>query len=118
MGYEGQAAMGITANPVVGIERFREEKRERWLSVEELQRLATALDEYPDHCATQAEVSEKQRVFLPPKHSALLIASALRCSRAAAKGKPLKRSGLTLTWHAGRGQNPLGRRDLWRGRRA
>jgi integrase len=54
----------ITQNPAAGIPRFHEEKRERWLSEDELQRLAVALQEYPDHCASDAEVSEKQRKFL------------------------------------------------------
>ena len=54
----------VTQNPAAGIPRFHEEKRERWLSEDELQRLAVALQEYPDRCATEAEVSEKQRKFL------------------------------------------------------
>ncbi len=35
-------------NPCRGLERFPEEKRKRYLSVEEIARLTTALDEYPD----------------------------------------------------------------------
>jgi integrase len=54
----------VTQNPASGIPRFHEEKRERWLSEGELQRLAAALAEYPGRCAADAEVSEKQGRFL------------------------------------------------------
>jgi len=54
----------VTQNPASGVPRFHEEKRERWLSENELQRLAGALEEYPRRCAAHAEVSEKQRKFL------------------------------------------------------
>jgi len=54
----------VTANPAAGIPRFHEEKRDRWLSEDELQRLAAALQEYPSRCAAVAKVSEKQRQFL------------------------------------------------------
>lgn len=36
-------------NPVHGIERFQEEKRDRWLNDEELQRIFAVLDQYPTH---------------------------------------------------------------------
>ena len=36
-------------NPVVGIQKYQEEKRDRWLDEEELQRLWAILDEYPQH---------------------------------------------------------------------
>src|SRR5271167_878440 len=54
----------IIQNPAAGVTRFHEERRERWLSEDELQRLAVALQRYPDRCAAEAEVSEKQRTFL------------------------------------------------------
>jgi integrase len=54
----------VTQNPGSGIPRFHEEKCERWLSENELQRLALALEEYPGRCAADADVSEKQRRFL------------------------------------------------------
>jgi integrase len=41
-------------NPARGVKRFHEERRESWLSREQLQALATALDEYPDQNATDA----------------------------------------------------------------
>ena len=43
---------------------FPEHKRERWLSEEELQRFAAALENYPDKCASDANVSEKRRDHL------------------------------------------------------
>jgi integrase len=54
---------GVTRNPAAGISRFHEEKRERWLSEEEFERLAVAMQEYPERCATEADVSEKRREF-------------------------------------------------------
>jgi integrase len=54
----------VTQNPASAISRFHEERRERWLSESELQRLALALEEYPGRCAADADVSEKQRKFL------------------------------------------------------
>jgi integrase len=41
-------------NPVTGTERFQEQKRERWLSVDELGRLAKALTTHPDRRAANA----------------------------------------------------------------
>jgi integrase len=39
-------------NPVKGVERFQEEKRDRWLNDEELQRLWTVLENYNHHLTT------------------------------------------------------------------
>jgi integrase len=55
---------GVWQNPASGVQRFHEERRERWLSENELQRLAEALEKYPSLCAADADVSEKQRRFL------------------------------------------------------
>jgi integrase len=55
---------GTATNPAAGIPKFHEEKRDRWLSEDELQRLAEAMQMYPERCADEAEVSEKQRTFL------------------------------------------------------
>ncbi len=38
-----------TDNPVLGIEKYQEEKRDRWLDKEELDRLWEVLDRYPTH---------------------------------------------------------------------
>lgn len=61
---DDKGAWGMASNPAHGVQRFHEEKRERWLSEEELQRLAEALESYPDKCASEAKVSEKQRAYL------------------------------------------------------
>lgn len=50
-------------NPVDGIRKYHEEKRDRWLSEDELIRLADALDKYPRQCGKGA-LSEKQREWL------------------------------------------------------
>ena len=39
------------SNPVEGLKKFDEDKRERWLTVEELQKLGDALDDYSDQSA-------------------------------------------------------------------
>ncbi len=41
-------------NPVRGVERFQEHKRERWLSIEELRRLIDVLDRHPNRRAANA----------------------------------------------------------------
>jgi integrase len=41
-------------NPARGVERYQEHKRERWLQDDELKRLNTALDKYPDQSAANA----------------------------------------------------------------
>ena len=41
-------------NPVKGIAKFHEEKRDRWLSDDELSRLLTALDDHPNQVAANA----------------------------------------------------------------
>jgi integrase len=42
---------GIVENPAKGITKFKEEKRERWLTVEEIQKFREALDKYRDQSA-------------------------------------------------------------------
>jgi integrase len=41
-------------NPARGVERYQEQKRERWLSDEELRRLCAVLDEHPNRRAANA----------------------------------------------------------------
>jgi integrase len=41
-------------NPAKGVERYQEQKRERWLSDEELRRLCAVLDEHPNKRASNA----------------------------------------------------------------
>ena len=72
------SAWGITQNPVTGIPKFYEERRERWLSEDELHRLAVALQEYPDRSAADAKVSEKRSRFL--RIEALRAVNAIRLS--------------------------------------
>jgi integrase len=44
----------IKVNPVVGIERYHEQKREAWLSIEQIQNFRAALDAYKDQNAADA----------------------------------------------------------------
>ena len=90
---EDVGAWGIATNPAAGIPRFHEEKRERWLSEDELQRLANAMEKYRDDCAGEAEVSEKQRRFL--REEALRAMNAIRlCMVTGAR----KGEALTAKW--------------------
>ena len=41
-------------NPCEGVLNFREEKRDRWLSTEEIERLCDALDKHPNQSAANA----------------------------------------------------------------
>ncbi len=47
----GIAHKRITENPAKGIKKFPEDKRERWLTVEELQKFREALDKYREQSA-------------------------------------------------------------------
>ncbi len=58
------SAWGQTSNPAHGVQKFPEHKRERWLTEEELQQLAAALENYPDKRASEANVSEKRRDYM------------------------------------------------------
>jgi len=49
--YHGKSS---EANPVKGVKRYDEPSRETWLSLEQLQSLASALDQYPDQVAADA----------------------------------------------------------------
>ena len=49
-----RAKWGINENPVKGIERYYEEKRETWLTQEQLAALENALAAYPDRCVADA----------------------------------------------------------------
>ena len=53
----------LDKNPADGARKYHEEKRDRWLSEDELIRLADALDKYPRQCG-QGALSEKQRTWL------------------------------------------------------
>lgn len=72
---DDQQQWGITVNPAVGVEKFHEEERERWLTGEEFQRLVTALDEYPEHTA-ELDCSPERKKFL--RREAERICNALR----------------------------------------
>lgn len=53
----------VDKNPAAGVRKYHEEKRDRWLSEDELIRLADALEKYPLKCG-QGALSEKQRDWL------------------------------------------------------
>ena len=72
-----------------GVQKFQEQKRERWLSKEKLERLAVALDSYPDKRATLAEVSEKQRMFVRSEAQRAVNAIRLITVTGARKGEVL-----------------------------
>ena len=86
---DNEREWGIAKNPASGVQKFQEEKRERWLSKEELERLAAALDSYPDQRAELAEVSEKQRVFVRSEAQRAVNAIRLIMVTGARKGEVL-----------------------------
>ncbi|HEY3927824.1 MAG TPA: tyrosine-type recombinase/integrase [Candidatus Koribacter sp.] len=86
---DGTNEWGITQNPASGVTRFHEERRERWLSEDELQQLALALQEYPERCASEADVSEKQRKFLRAEALRAVNAIGLSMFTGCRKGEAL-----------------------------
>jgi integrase len=84
---------GVTRNPAAGIPRFYEEKRERWLSEEEFERLVIAMQEYPERSAAEAGVSEKQREFLRKEARRAMNAIRLIVVTGCRKGE-----ALTIKW--------------------
>ena len=86
---DNEREWGIARNPASGIQKFQEQKRERWLSKEELERLASALDSYPEKRATLAEVSEKQRAFVRSEAQRAVNAIRLIIMTGARKGEVL-----------------------------
>ncbi len=80
---------GIDTNPAHDIPRFPEEKRERWLSEDELSRLATALSEYPEQCALAAKVADKQKDYLRKEAQRAVNAIRLTMVTGCRKGEAL-----------------------------
>jgi integrase len=80
---------GVTRNPAAGIPRFHEEKRERWLSEQEFERLVVAMQEYPDRRAIGSNVSEKQREFLGKEAQRAMNAIRLTVVTGCRKGEAL-----------------------------
>jgi integrase len=69
---------GLAGNPAHGVQKFPEEKRERWLNEEELQQVADALENYPEKCASEAQVGDKQRAYI--RKEAQRAVNAIRLS--------------------------------------
>ncbi len=86
---DNEREWGTAKNSAAGVQKFQEQKRERWLSKEELERLAVALDSYPDKRATLAEVSEKQRMFVRSEAQRAVNAIRLITVTGARKGEVL-----------------------------
>lgn len=80
---------GVTRNPASKIPRFHEEKRERWLSEEEFERLVRAMEQYPETCAAKADVSEKQREYLRKEARRAMNAIRLMVVTGCRKGEAL-----------------------------
>ncbi len=86
---DNEREWGIAKNPAAGVQKFQEQKRERWLSEEELERLAAAMDRYPGKRAALAEVSEKQRLFVRSEAQRAVNAIRLIMVTGARKGEVL-----------------------------
>lgn len=76
-------------NPVDGVSRYHEEKRERWLSEEELERLADAMDTYPRRCGKAPGISKKQRDWLQAEARRAMDALRLIMVTGCRKGEAL-----------------------------
>lgn len=57
------AGWGVTGNPADAVQRYAEDARESWLTAEEIERLAAALDAYPDQSVADLKCSEKQKEY-------------------------------------------------------
>lgn len=86
---DNEREWGIAKNPAAGVQKFQEQKRERWLSNEELERLTAALEVYPDKRARLAAVSAKQRVFVRNEAQRAVNAIRLIMVTGARKGEVL-----------------------------
>jgi integrase len=73
---DNEREWGTTQNPASGVQKFQEEKRDRWLSEEELERLSEAMKRYPDKRAQLTDVSQKQQAFV--RSEALRAVNAIR----------------------------------------
>jgi integrase len=78
----------VEKNPVDGVSKYPEEKRERWLSEDELQRLADALEKYPRQCGKGA-LSKKQREWLQTEARRAMDALRLIMVTGCRKGEAL-----------------------------
>jgi integrase len=78
----------VDKNPVDGVKKYHEEKRDRWLSEDELIRLADALDKYPRQCG-QGALSEKQREWLQTEARRAMDALRLIMVTGCRKGEAL-----------------------------
>ncbi|HUZ47333.1 MAG TPA: site-specific integrase [Terriglobia bacterium] len=76
-------------NPADGVRKYHEEKRDRWLSEEELQRLADALEAYPRQCGNAPGVSDKQRDWLQSEARRAMDALRLIMVTGCRKGEAL-----------------------------
>jgi integrase len=75
-------------NPATGVKKYHEEKRDRWLSEDELIRLADALDKYPRQCG-QGALYEKQREWLQTEARRAMDALRLIMVTGCRKGEAL-----------------------------
>jgi integrase len=84
---------GVETNPSEGVERCHEEQRERWLSAEEMERFATALDEYPEKHTAGLDCSEKQKAHMRAEAQRICNAIRLIMLTGSRKGE-----ALSATW--------------------
>jgi integrase len=86
---DNEREWGLAQNPAAGVQKFQEEKRDRWLSEEELERLSAAMKTYPNSRAKLAVVSQKQRVFVRREAQRAVDAIRLIMVTGARKGEVL-----------------------------
>ena len=77
-------------NPADGVRKHHEEKRDRWLSADELQRLADAMEKYPRQCGKpRSGLSKKQRDWLRAEARRIMDALRLIMVTGCRKGEAL-----------------------------
>jgi integrase len=86
---DNEREWSVSQNPAAGVQKFQEEKRERWLSEDELERLSAAMETYPAQRAELADVSAKQRVFVRAEAQRAVNAIRLITVTGARKGEAL-----------------------------
>ena len=67
---------GVTANRAKGVERYHEDERESWLTQNEIVRLMSALETYPEQSVASLKCSEKQKRY--HRQEAERIVAAIR----------------------------------------
>lgn len=87
---DNEREWGLSQNPAAGMQKFQEEKRDRWLSEEELELVSAAMENHPKCRAELADVSTEQSVFVRREAQRAVDAIRLIMVTGARKGEVLR----------------------------